>query len=129
MNAYHGSHRPDLDGPPLHDLEKAFPDLYARPDLYRGHSDSRELDDQALAVISSARGTPEALVTIWRAVPPGVETINAGDWVSITEAYARQHAIQDNDPANDWPVISTRVPARTLRTEGNSIHEYGYNPI
>jgi hypothetical protein len=53
-------------------------------------------------------------------------TINSGDWVTITPQYANLHgkAVLNNK----YKILTKTVPAHTLYTDGNSIHEFGYNP-
>lgn len=53
-------------------------------------------------------------------------TINNGDWVTTTLQYAKSHGKTQLN--NKYKVISKVVPASTLYTDGNSIHEFGYNP-
>ncbi len=50
--------------------------------------------------------------------------INSGDWVTINPAYAREHG--QSNLNNKFRVLSKTVPAKTLFTDGNSIHEWGY---
>jgi hypothetical protein len=98
------------------------PDVYDHPEWYGWG----EFTAGCAVVIRAVRGRPDELVTIYRAVPPGVAWIAEGDWVAIVEGYARQHAMQDDDPAHDWPVISARVPARMVRSGSGDIIEWGY---
>lgn len=70
-------------------------------------------------------------VTIYRAVPPGVDTINPGDWVAIAKDYAREHSygLMDGSVADgsaDGIIISAEVPVETLYGEG-ALEEWGYN--
>ena len=53
-------------------------------------------------------------------------TINSGDWVTITPQYAKGHGQAHLN--NKYKIITKTVPAHTLYTDGNSIHEFGYNP-
>lgn len=121
------AHQPLPDTDPLHDLGSVgtiSPDVYEHPDWY-GYGEPAQL--RAIhRVLLSVRHRPDALVTIYRAVPEGVSVIRTGDWVSVTEGWARTHAIQNNDPGDDWPVLFARVPARTVRTGGGDIVEWGY---
>ncbi|XKH58450.1 hypothetical protein LG293_17670 (plasmid) [Citricoccus nitrophenolicus] len=100
------------------------PDVYEHPDRHG----SGEHDEQTMAQLVAARGNPEATVTIYRAVPPGVEDINPGDWVTLSRAYAQQHAIQDSDEDNDWPILEQQVKAGHVWTDGNDLSEFGYDP-
>lgn len=137
MNDYYMQHRPDKDGARMHDVERdpagdaVMPDYYAHPEYYR--TGDAECDGPSERAILRARGNPDQPVWIWRAVPPDVYAkpgphIHPGDWVTTSKPYARQHAAQDDDPANDWPIASRRVRARDLTTDGNSVNEWGYFP-
>jgi hypothetical protein len=71
------------------------------------------------------------MVWIHRALPASAgrehgATINAGDWVTTSRDYALEHAQSNLDP-NDSMIVSRRVPAGSLYSEGNSIHEWAYN--
>lgn len=125
---YRGHHRaPTADdaadgtAAPLWALEPVMPDVYRRPRLY-SHGPAW---DAAARVAQAAEGKPDRLVTIYRAAPAGISVINAGDWVTTSLEYARIHACQDDEPANDWPVLMARVPAAALYSEGD-LCEYGY---
>lgn len=125
MTDYHGAHRPFADGDQLWNLSAngTFPpDVYEHPEWYS----FGEWTPVCAAVIRSVRGQADAPVLIYRAVPPGVDTIREGDWVTTHLGYARQHAAQTDDPADDWPVIVARVPAHTVRSGGSDIIEWGY---
>ncbi len=52
-------------------------------------------------------------------------TINNGDWVTINPDYAKSHG--RNNLNNKFKIITKTVPANTLFTFGDSIHEWGYN--
>ncbi len=105
-------------------LTQVFPaDVYEHPE-YVG---SGEVDDETMAQLLKAKDNPDATVRIYRALPPGLDEINVADWVTLSEAYARQHAIQDDDEANDWPIIHADVPVRTVFADGNDLAEFGYD--
>jgi hypothetical protein len=53
-------------------------------------------------------------------------SINVKDWVTITKRYAEDHGALAI-PAG-YTVISKTVNAKDLFTDGNSIHEWGYDP-
>lgn len=55
----------------------------------------------------------------------GIE-INSGDWVSLTKSYVRDHG--RSWLLNDFKIIQKTVPAKTLYTNADSIHEWGYDP-
>lgn len=126
--AYGGSHQPPEDAAPLHDLGNAeigsFPaDVYDHPEWY-WHS-GEAYDRESARIIKQVRGKPDAQVTIYRSAPPGVTHFDTGNWVAISKAYCDLHAMQ-NDDEPDWPVYKASVPARTVRSGGNDIVEYGY---
>jgi hypothetical protein len=51
--------------------------------------------------------------------------INNGDWVTINPAYAKEHG--QSNLNNKYRILTKTVPAKTLFTDGNDIHEWGYN--
>jgi len=111
------------EGMPMHDLS-GMPDVYEHPEYYAASPEDRE----SHRVAKGVRGRPEAKVTVHRAVPDAKMGINPGDWVSPSRAYARQHGMHNTDPSKDMPVVSARVPASELYTDGNSLSEWGWNP-
>jgi len=52
--------------------------------------------------------------------------INKGDWVTITRQYAVDHGKSHLN--NKFKVLSKVVRAKDIFTNGDSIHEWGYNP-
>ena len=52
--------------------------------------------------------------------------INAGDWVSPSRHYAKEHG--EAHLNGKYKIISKSVPAKHLFTDGNSVHELGYDP-
>lgn len=123
MTDYRGHHRPAEDGDVLSALGTGtFPsDVCQHPEWYGG-----EHAIEAASVARTVQGRPDAEVVIYRAVPPGVSMIGTGDWVAVTEGYARQCAIRSEDPADDWPVISATVRAGDVRNGGGDLEEWGY---
>ena len=126
---YQGSHTPPAPsyGAPMHDLGRLLPDdVYDRrvQRQYFGTGDERS-DAQSFAAINRARGNPEVEVTVHRAVPAGVTSINPGDWVTPSAHYAHSHA---RSQFADGKVLSRTVPARELWTSGDSINEFGWHP-
>ena len=51
--------------------------------------------------------------------------INNGDWVTINPRYAKQHG--EDNLRNQYKVLTKTVRANQLYSDGNSIHEWGYN--
>lgn len=52
--------------------------------------------------------------------------INSGDWVSINKQYAKQHG--EREFGKNYKVITKKVKAKDIYTNGDSIHEWGYDP-
>jgi hypothetical protein len=51
--------------------------------------------------------------------------IHSGDWVTIVPQYAKEHG--QANLKNNYKILTKTVPTNTLYTDGNSIHEWGYN--
>lgn len=129
MTGYRGYHRApsrlDDVGGPATDVETGLmPDFYKRPNIYT--TGMPEADRESVEVLMSIRNKPDAMVTIYRAVPNNVKTINEGDWVTLSPSYAESHLASNVEGGH---VISMRVPARDLWFDGNSINEFGYDPV
>lgn len=132
---YQMRHRPAPPeyGAPLHNLtgdseeNRVYPDdVYTHPHHYVLTHEPYER--RAMTIAQQVRGKPDAMVKIYRALPKehAHEGIHPGDWVGIDHEYAQVHGMQD-DPKDDWPVISATVPAKYLYTSGDSISEWGYH--
>lgn len=52
--------------------------------------------------------------------------INPGDWVTLTRQYAVEHG--ESALRGNYKILTKTVKASELYTEGNSIHEFGYDP-
>jgi hypothetical protein len=85
-------------------------------------------DKKAFDIANKAKGNPDAEVTIYRAVPSEVTSsdINRGDWVAITQEYAKDHG--ESVLRGDYKIITKKVKARDIYTNGDSIQEWGYDP-
>lgn len=122
---YQVNHRPPSKqyGAPLYDLTKIYPkDVYENMMSYASDFSQK---DAAFKIIKY-KNKPNALVQIYRSVPKGVELINPGDWVAITKNYAVQHGKHPTDENEDQIVVSAKVLAKDLYTDGNSFEEWGY---
>lgn len=111
----------------FHQLDQAYgEDIYGRQaaDWY---GDGYDFDQKAAAVIRRAKGDPDAMVDVYRAVPKTVQDthLRNGDWVTITREYAVMHGSRELD--GDFRIIREKVPAKYLYGNGDSIHEYGYD--
>jgi hypothetical protein len=94
---------------------------------YYGHGEPL-LDNETIKIIQLAHNKPEMPIKIYRAVPEEFENekINLGDWVTVNKKYAIAHG--KSTLQNKYTILTAIVPAKTLFTDGNSIHEWGYNP-
>jgi hypothetical protein len=186
--SYRGSHTaPDRDfGAPLHDLTgggQMYPaDVYSSKaaQIYGG---GVPYDQKAFSIAQQYKDKPDALVTIYRAVPKDISNseklatlekqmaaymkrgtlpkdaenyssgskwydaayerrealrkmpdepsnqvnkINAGDWVTLTREYAKDHG--ESALNGEYKIISQKVKAKDVFTNADSIHEFGYQP-
>jgi len=53
-------------------------------------------------------------------------SIHPGDWVTISRDYAKEHGESALNGA--YKILTKTVKARDLYTDGNSFHEWGYDP-
>ena len=111
----------------MHEADQLYPDVYERPEIYT-HGDDPAVNRDSVRHVRRVRGNPDAAVTVYRAVPHGTAEINPGDWVTQSAGYAKAHGYHPTDPSQDMPVLSKKVRAGDLTSDGNSIHEWGWNP-
>ena len=110
-------------GHPITELAWALgEEVYRHPEEH-GYG---ECDAETMRQLRRVHDVPGALVRVYRALPPGLGQINHGDWVTLSEDYARQHAMRDDSAANDWPIVYADVPAHTVLTDGKDLDDYGY---
>jgi hypothetical protein len=126
---YRGSHRaPDgTNGEgSLDAMDRTYPEDIYGPNGARYYGARRADDVKIHKLIQSVRGKPDAMVTVYRAVPKGVATeITPGNWVTPSRDYAAEHGERFQ---NGFDIIERQVRAGDLFTEGNSIQEFGWNP-
>ena len=132
---YRMAHQPRPDGARLDDMTgggEYFPsDIYT--DGLRLYGNPRsEADRESYAQILEARGNPEKEVTIYRAVPndESITTINAGDFVTLSRAYAEMHGASGygRDGTDAGKILSKTVKVKDLLSDGNDLNEFGYFP-
>jgi SPP1 gp7 family putative phage head morphogenesis protein len=125
---YRGYHqaprRADEFGSPATDIQEMMPDFYARPNIYTTGMD--QSDRESVAVLQRIKDKPDQTVTIYRAVPKEVDKINPGDWVTLSPSYADSHLLSNLEEGH---VISMKIPAKNLWFDGDSINEFGYDPV
>jgi hypothetical protein len=130
---YRMQHRPGGpgEGEPLHALGTTgeyFPkDVYKNPHYYTADYGTGRADPEMVRQMNAAKGKPDHLVTIYRALPKGHAQIRTGDWVTTSAHYAREHAKHYEDPDRDMPVIKAKVPAKHVWNDANDLIEQGYH--
>ena len=115
-----------IDDDPMYNLENTYgDDVYTQNCVrYFGHGSGAD-DAFSCSIIRMAKDKPDQKVKIYRAVPKDVETINTGDWVTISPKYAKTHGSSN---VGKFKIISMVVTAKDLFSDGNSIHEWGFDP-
>ena len=128
---YSGEHSAPMSdgGAPLHDLHNTYPDdiySFGGARMY-GDSGGDSRDRESINIIQATHRHPAKVVRIYRAIPKDAPPkINTGDWVTINRAYAKDHG--EAALRGQYRVVSLVANARDLFTDGNSIHEWGYDP-
>lgn len=132
---YHGEHSaPDREsGAPLYDvtLNGIYPADFYSANGFRYYADFGESRDRSnYSGVVAYHKRPRARVKIYRAVPKSLprssKTINKGDWVTISRAYAVEHG--KNALNGEYSIVSKVVRAADIYTAGDSIYEWGYDP-
>lgn len=111
----------------LDDLTPMYGDDIYSPDAEYYFGTGESYDGAAIAAIQNAHNNPDALVTVYRAIPSSVQdnVLRNGDWVTTAEDYAREHGERTLEGA--YRIIEETVPARYLYGNGDSIFEFGYD--
>ena len=128
---YRGTHRApsgDNGEGSLNAMNRTYPDDLYSKDGARLYGDTTDVarDRQMHRIIVDAKGKPDKLVTVYRAVPKGTGgKINPGDWVTPSKAYALEHGARFDEGTD---ILEAKVKAGDLFTEGNSIYEFGWSP-
>lgn len=126
---YRGYHKaPMITGANTGDnLADIFPnDIYSNKAVQYYGTGDKKMDTKSIQIIQSMRNNPDKEVTIYRAVPKGVKDINDGDWITINPDYAKWHG-ESWVENGEYDIISKKVKASQISTNGDSIHEWGYN--
>jgi hypothetical protein len=128
---YRGSHkapRNDDYHSPGYELDRGmYPEDVYGPNGYDYYgSGDKKMDMDVWNILREARGDPDYPITVYRAVPTEFkdQDINPGDWVTPSIDYAHQHGLR----FDNHHIIEKTVPARHIWSEGNSLHEFGYDP-
>ena len=131
---YMGGHEAPMGdgGAPIWDLNGKYTNNAIYPEDFYTHGKYYEAgetyDSNAISIMQSLKNRPNASVTVYRAVSKDIKNpkINPGDWISTTKEYAKDHG--ESNLGGNYKIISQPVKARDIFTDGNSIHEFGYDP-
>ena len=87
---------------------------------------------ESYGAIIKAKNSPDAEVTMYRAVPneDNITSINEGDFVTLSPTYAKLHGAEGYGPRGDdvGKVISQKVKVKDLYFAGDDVNEFGYFP-
>jgi hypothetical protein len=92
-------------------------------DYYSGRQSQSAINSAIRAIKAGENPT----VTIYRAVEKSLKegSIRNGDWITLSEQYAKEHGQQHIDGA--YKIQSMEVPASDIWWDGNDINEWGYD--
>lgn len=125
---YRDSHRAPSpqDNAAAHSMNDVYPDIYSTKGL-QYYGTGEPFDRKTFQIINSLKNNPDKKITIYRAIPDDINAdINAGDWVGITPEYAKMHG--DSRFDGKYKILKKEVKASEIHNNGDSIHEWGYNP-
>lgn len=123
----HRAPRPQDNGAD-HALNDIYPDDIYSANAQRYYGTGDPYDKKTFQIINSLRNNPDKKVTIYRAIPDDINAdINDGDWVGLTPEYAKAHG--DSRFDGKYKILTKEVSAKELHNNGDSIHEWGYNPV
>jgi len=106
---------------------KLYPEDIYSSKAHQLYSSGFEYDNQAMSILQSVKNSPNAKVTVYRAVPEGIKgEINPGDWITLTREYAKEHG--ESNLGGKFKIVKKDVYARDIFTDANSIQEFGYDP-
>ena len=125
---YKMAHRPDNDwhmtpDDLLGEDSVAPKDVYEHPEYYTIHSNKNVVKETKEA-LEKVKGNPDAKITIYRATTG--DTINDGDWITLSKSYAEDHNYSQLD--GKGKVISKEVPVKDVEWAGDDLSEWGYFP-
>ena len=125
VDNYQMTHRPTESGALASDISKGGEfvpeDVYQHPEWYFGMNQNGEYGiatRESFNAVKKIKGKPNADITIYRASPS--ETLNNGDWVTLSKKYAEIHA------GDKMPIHAFKVKAKDVQFAGDDINEFGY---
>jgi len=96
--------------------------IYQLIDKYDMEKNNITYDQQNKMIINDINNQIKQLET---QLKPNLK-INAGDWVTLSLTYAKQHGKSNLN--NNYKILSKTVKAKDLYTYADSVNEWGYNP-
>ena len=125
---YMMSHRPTETGITADDLTNQNVESPMPKDMYEKWYNYFDKDDkssvESIEALQKVRNNPNATITIYRAT--NGNSINDGDWVTLSENYAKEH--NQHSLNNKGNIIKMKVPVKDIQYAGDSINEWGYFP-
>lgn len=111
----------------LDDVSSVFGDDIYTNNAARYFGTYEGFDNESVRHIQEAKGNPNKKVVVYRAVPKSVkgDQIRNGDWITLTYDYAKNHG--ESNIIGPYRIIKKTVKASEIYTDGNSIHEFGYD--
>ena len=107
----------------IFDIEQRKKEVLRRGQIPRdvtGFTDSSEYFDYLCDELDKLKAAPDE-------APAAKMKIEPGNWVTISRSYARDHG--EAALNGEYRLISKTVSAGELFTDGNSLHEQGYDPF
>lgn len=124
-NDYFMEHRPTETGAFASDITdngNLIPsDVYEHPEYYFTMDEAHK---ESMNALKKVKDNPDGEITIYRATPG--DTLNYGDWVTLSKSYAELHnKTQFDGKAN---ILELKVKANDIQYAGDDICEFGYYP-
>lgn len=124
-NDYFMEHRPTETGAFASDITdngNLIPsDVYEHPEYYFTMDEAHK---ESMKALKNVKDNPDGEITIYRATPG--DTLNYGDWVTLSKSYAELHnKTQFDGKAN---ILELKVKANDIQYAGDDICEFGYYP-
>lgn len=119
---YFMNHRPSEDYGNASNFESNMAEVFEHPEWYM---DMTELyNRESLSALRKVRNNPDAEIKVYRATPG--DSINPGDWVTLSKKYAEEHNLRQMDGKGN--VIEMTAKAKDVLFAGDDINEFGYFP-
>lgn len=131
---YRISHQPSSSDSRLFNLTDNFPEDIYSENAARYYGSGNKRDARTFALFESLRGKPNASVTIYRVVPKSVNSINHGDWITLSKEAATEMnnsnflGLDKKGNRQESKIISKSVKSKDITWPGDSPDEFGYFP-